>query len=141
MSYKVDWEKATRTKVTLPIIAVIALVVLGWRIDNWTVDYLSEFFITRAEATDQYETVTTQVAANAGLIKSHINEYQLNENAKALSRVADHIYDIKSFISVNGDSQLTRDRERDLNKEKDRLDRVRRCIIRDDKDENCSAIL
>jgi len=141
VSKPISLEKLTQRKVTMPAILILGLVVLGFRADKLTIGYLDDFFVTRAEATEQFETITAQVSTNETLIKSHINEYQLNENAKALARVDDHIYDIKSFISVNGESKLTRDRERDLNAEKAKLNRVRKCILRADPDENCSAIL
>lgn len=137
----IDLQKLTQRKVTMPLILIVGLVVLGWRSESLTIGFLDDYFILRVEAAEQYDAITAQVASNAGLIKGHINEYKLNENAKALARVDDHIYDLKQFVSVSGVSQLTRNRERELDREKKRLNRVRACILRDDPVENCSAIL
>lgn len=137
----IDVSTLTQRKVTMPAILIVGLVVLGFRASNITVGYLDEFFITRVEATEQYETITTQVSENATLIKGHINEYKLNENAKAIAKTEDAIYNLELYVAANAESDLTRSRKRDLAANLSRLGRVRACILRDDKDETCSAIL
>lgn len=137
----IDVQKLTQRKVTVPLIMIVALVVLGWRADNLTVSYLSQFFLEKAVAEEQYKEITTQVAANATLISGHIRTYELNENARDTNRVQDAIYDLELYVSANGENQLTRTRKRDLNTTLARLGRVRACIIRNDSNENCASII
>jgi hypothetical protein len=120
---------------------VLGLVVFGWKADNLTVSYLSEFFVTKAQAGEQFEAITKQVGENTKLLTSHIQTYELNENARDTRRVQDQLYDLELYIAANGENELTRQRVRDLRAELQRLARVRACIIRDDPDENCMAII
>lgn len=141
MPKPIDIQKLTQRKVTVPVILIVGLVVLGWRADSMTVDYLDNFFVTRAEAEEQFKQVTAQVSENGALIRGHISEYKLNENAKSIQAAEDAIYNLSLFVEVNSESELTRNRARDLAATLSRLGRVRACILRNDPLENCSAIL
>ncbi len=136
-----DIEKLTQRKVTVPVIMVIAFIALGWKFDHITVDYLDDFFMTKAVAEEQFESINKQLGANASLITGHIRTYELNENAKQSQRVQDQIYELELYIAANGENDLTRTRNRDLAASLGRLGRVRACIIRNDDDENCDAII
>ena len=120
---------------------LLGIAVLGWRAESITVDFLDDYFITRAEAGESAELITAQVAQTSKLLVSHISEYQLNENAKAIRQTEDAIYNLELYVAANSESQLTRDRMRELRADLGRLGRVRACIVRDEGDENCSAIL
>jgi len=146
----VDWNKLKETKVTLPLIAVVALVVFGIKFNAITVDYLDDFFLSKAVAEEQYSVITEQVTETRTLVVTHINEYKLNENAKATRETTDQIYMLELYIAANGESDLTNTRKRDLSNSLARLGRVRACIIRnaahaaeDDPPppENCDAII
>lgn len=137
----IDVQKLTQRKVTVPLVMLIGVLVLGWRADGITVDYLDDFFILKAEADEQYTSISKQVQANATLISGHIRTYELNENAKATRGVEDKIYDLELYVAANGVSELTRNRTRDLDAELNRLGRVRACIIRNIENENCTAII
>lgn len=141
MSKPIDIQKLTQRKVTVPLILIAAVAVFAWRLDSFTVDYLDDFFITRVEATEQYEIVTAQVSENADLIKGHISEYKLNENAREIRAAEDALYNLELYVAANTESKLTRDRKRSLDSTLSRLGRVRACIVRANKLENCSAIL
>lgn len=136
-----DIEKFTQRKVTVPVIMVIAFVVFGWKFDHITVDYLDDFFMTKAVAEEQFKVISQQVGANATLISGHIRTYELNENAKSSTLVQDQIYMLELYISANGENDLTRTRQRDLAASLARLARVRACIVRNDDEENCGAII
>jgi Tfp pilus assembly protein PilW len=142
----IDIEKLTQRKVTVPLIMVVGLVVLGFKADNLTVDYLDDFFIKKAEAAEQFEQIATKVEKNADLIEAHIDEYKLNENARQISSVEDQIYEVEYHEQVEGESDITRDRKRQLRAQLARLQRVRACIIRnqhtgeDEAPENCEAL-
>ena len=137
----IDYEKLTQRRVTVPAIMLLGIAVLGWRAESITVDFLDDYFITRAEAGESAELITAQVAQTSKLLVSHISEYQLNENAKAIRQTEDAIYNLELYVAANSESQLTRDRMRELRADLGRLGRVRACIVRDEVDENCSAIL
>ncbi len=146
-SKPVDWNKLKETKVTLPLIAVVALVVLGFKFNAITVDYLDDFFLSKAVAEEQYSVITTQVTETRTLVVTHINEYKLNENAKATRETADQLYMLELYVAANGTSDLTTNRQRDLANSISRLGRQRACIIRnatiddDAAPENCDAII
>jgi len=150
MTTPVDWAKLKETKVTLPVIAVVALVIFGVKFNAITVDYLDDFFLSKAVAEEQYAVITEQVTETSTLVVTHINEYKLNENAKATRETADQVYMLELYIAANGDSDLTTTRKRDLTNALSRLGRQRACIIRnaahageDDPPppENCDAII
>lgn len=140
MPKHIDIEKLTRRKVTMPLIFIVALVVFGFRADNLTIGYLSEFFMERAVAEEQFQQIQVSVKANATLISGHIRTYELNENAKESSRVEAEIFNLNLYVSANGANQITNDRLLSLNAETARLKRVRECIIRNDPNENCGDI-
>ena len=140
MAKPINIESLTQRRVTMPAILIVGLVVLGFRANNLTVGYLDEFFVTRAEADEHAEQITAQVAQTSKLLKSHIDEYQLNENAKAIRSIEDKLYELELFVEANEASDLTRNRQRDLSAELSRLGRVRACILRGNPNENCSAI-
>jgi hypothetical protein len=140
MPKHIDIEKLTQRKVTMPIIFIVALVVFGFRADNLTIGYLSEFFMERAVAEEQFKQIQISVKANATLISGHIRTYELNENAKESSRVEAEIFNLNLYVSANGANQITNDRLRGLNAETSRLKRVRACIVRNKLDENCGDI-
>ena len=141
MTKTIDYSKLKETKVTLPIIGVLALMVFAWKADKLTVDYLDDFFMTKAVAEEQFESINKQLGANATLISGHIRTYELNENAKSSQLVQDQIYELQLYISANGENDLTRTRQRDLDASLSRLGRVRACIVRNADDENCNAII
>lgn len=141
MKKPIELDKLTQRRVTVPLIMILGVLVLGWRADSLTVGYLSEFFLTKAIAEEQYASISKQVAANAILITGHIRTYELNENARDTNRVQDSIYDLELYVSANGENDLTRNRKRDLNNTLTRLGRVRACIIRNAPNENCSSII
>lgn len=141
MAKSIDIQKLTQRRVTVPLIMVVGLFVLGWKADHLTIGYLDDFFITNAVAEEQYREITEQLAANTKLITGHIRTYELNENAKDTRRTEDHIYDLDLYIAANGENQLTRTRKRDLSAELTRLKRVRACIVRNDPNENCAAVI
>ncbi len=45
-----DLEKLKQKRITLPLIMLLGFVLLGYKADGITVDYLGEFFIEKAEA-------------------------------------------------------------------------------------------
>ncbi len=145
-----DYSKLKETKVTLPLIAVVALVFLGWKFDGITVDYLDEFFLSKALAEEQYTVITEQVTETRTLIVTHLNEYKLNENAKATANASDQLYNLELYVAANGASDLTTNRKRDLGNQLSKLGRQRACIIRNATNsvradppppENCDAII
>jgi len=139
--YKIDYEKVTKTKVTVPIILIVGLVVFGVKFNGLTVDYLDDFFITSVAAEEQYKELSEQLTANTKLITGHIRTYELNENAKDTRRVTDQIYNLELYVAANGENELAQTRKRDLQAELARLGRVRACILRNNPDENCTAII
>lgn len=137
----IDLQKLTQTRVTMPLIFIAALVVFGFRFEGITVNYLGDFFVSKVVAEEQYKEITRQVSANAKLIKGHIRTMELNDNAKETKNAQNQIYNLELYVAANGENDLTRTRQRDLQHELDKLGRVRACIIRNDPDENCKAII
>ena len=150
MSRTIDYSKLKETKVTLPLIGVLALLWFGWKFDGITVDYLDEFFLSKSLAEEQYTVITKQTTETRVLIVTHINEYKLNENAKSTANAADQLYNLELYVAANGASDLTTNRQRDLANTLARLGRQRACIIRNASTrqlsdppppENCDAII
>ena len=125
----------------MPVIMIAGLITFVWRLDNITIDYLDDFFITVAVAEELYGGLTEQVAANTTLLTGHSRTYELNENAKDTRRVTDQLYDLELYVAVNGTSELATKRKRNLDHEVTRLERVRACILRNDPNENCAAVI
>lgn len=140
-SKPIDVQKLTQRKVTVPLVLLLGVAVVGFRFNGITVGYLDNFFITKAVAEEQYKELSEQLASNTQIITAHIRTYELNENAKDMRRTEDHMYDLDLYIAANGENQLTRTRKRDLGAELARLKRVRACIVRNDSNENCAAVI
>jgi hypothetical protein len=142
-----DYSKLRETKVTIPFVALLGFIWLGFNAKDLTVSALSNFFLSKADAQEQYKIVTEQVTKTRTLIVTHINEYKINENGKETRSIANEMYNLELYVAANGDSQLTRDRKRDLANQLARLGRVRACVIRNAQiqngnrePENCDAI-
>ena len=144
---KIVIDQLTKTKVTVPLIVLVFCVYVGWKADSFTVDYLDDFFITKAVAEEQYTVIQESVKENRTLIVSHIQTYELNENARETQGVADQLYELELYVAANGANDLTNRRQQELTARLQRLSRIRACIIRnsrledDDEPENCAAIL
>jgi len=142
-----DGQKSTQQKVTVPLVMLIGVLVLGWRADGITVDYLDDFFILKADAEEKYSGISKQVQQNQTLIIAHVSEYKLNENAKAMQSAQDALFELEFHVAQNGESDLTRSRKRTLDATLSRLGRVRACIITnqhlsdDEAPTNCDAII
>lgn len=139
--YKVDYEKLTKTKVTLPIITIIGFVVVGMNINGWSVDYFDDFFITKVAAEEQYKELSEQLTANTKVITSHILSYELNENARDTRRVQEKLGDLDLYVAANGTNPIVTARRAELQAELGRLGRARACILRKDPDEDCTAVI
>lgn len=125
----IDVQRLTQSKVTVPVVMLLGILVLGWRMGGVTVDYLDDFFVLKADAAEQYEGISGQVRENQALLVSHVSEYKLNENAKALRAAQDALFELEFHVEQNGVSDLTRSRKRSLNGTVARLGRVRNCIV------------
>jgi hypothetical protein len=142
-----DYEKLKQTKVTIPIVVLIGFVWLGFNAKGLTGSALGDLFLSKAVAEEQFKVFTEQVTETRVLIVTHIQEYKLNENAKETRQISNELYNLQLYVAANGSSELTSDRQRDLQNQLATLGRVRSCVIRnaqvedEDLKENCDAII
>lgn len=143
-----DYKKLKETKITIPVVVLIGMLWVGFNAKSLTVGTMSEFFVPRAEAEEQYTVLSKQLIETRTLVVTHIKEYKLNENARETQSVANEMYNLELYEAANGESQLTLDRKRDLEHQMQRLNRMRACVLRNAqipedsarKHENCDAI-
>lgn len=121
----IDWEKATKTKVTVPLAVLLGFALVGFRINSWTVDYLSDFFLTTVAAGE----ISAAVQANAKAISGHINEYKINEAKKAITGLQDQIFELRQWVSVNGANVQTAQREDELGRRLTSWLAYRNCLV------------
>ena len=136
-----DIDKLTQRRVTMPLILVIGLVALGFRAESISVGYLGDFFITKANAEEQYKAITEQLASNTKVITTHILTYELNENARDTRAVQEKLSDLELYVAANGNNEIVEQRRSELQRELGRLGRVRACIIRNDPAQSCLNII
>ena len=61
MVFKDAWRKAGEMKVTVPAVLLAGLFWLGVKADTFTVDYLDDWFVTKAEAQEQLHQLESKV--------------------------------------------------------------------------------
>ncbi len=121
----IDWEKATKTKVTVPIAVLVGFLFVGMQINSWTVSYLSEFFLTTAAAED----ISKAVAQNARNISAHISEYKINEATKAITNIQDALFDLSQWVVANSETAQTRQRRHELEGRLTAWNSYRDCLV------------
>ena len=89
---------------------MVGFLFVGFRINAWTVDYLSDFFLTTVAAGE----ISAAVQANADAIYGHINEYKINEAKKSITGLQDQIFELKQWVGLNGANTETAQRENEL---------------------------
>jgi len=74
----IDWESVKNQKVSIGLVITVGAVTL------WLYGWLSDNFVTKAEAAQYHTELSKQVAGNTTILTEHIREFRLNS---ALSRV------------------------------------------------------
>lgn len=144
-----DYSKLKETKITIPVVVLLGMLWVGFNAKSLTVGTLSDFFVTKASAEEQYTVLSEQLIETRTLVVTHIKEYKLNENARETQSVTNQMYNLELYVAANGESELTRTRLLDLQHQMQTLTRVRACVLRNAQipedstrePENCDAIV
>jgi len=85
-------------------------------------------FVTTAKAEQSMGALSKKVDANGRLLKTHIDKYEINENKKAILLKQDQQFDLKQYVSANGENSMTLERAEDLRRELIDLNDIKLCL-------------
>ena len=109
----------------VPVVLVVLVIGGLWMTHQWADGHYMPYAM--AEANDK--ALSAKIDENTKLIKTHINQYKINENKKAIALVQDQQFNLSQFISVNGESELTQRRANELDRKLRDLEEQRQCLI------------
>jgi hypothetical protein len=121
----VDWEKIKKTRVTVPIAALLIGAFVVWqgvgKFTEWHVDN----FLTTAAAGD----ISDAVQANATVIAAHLNDYQINEAERNITNIQDQLFNLTQWVEANGETDITRQRKNELQRRLQDWRDFKQCLV------------
>ncbi len=130
-----NFSKLGETKVTVPVILIVAVALIGFRAQSFTVGVLDEFFFTDAAAAE----LAQAVDANTEMLTKYIAKSEIREINNDIQTVTEQITETQLWIAANGSNAIATARLGDLVQRRDSLKETKACLLNDnieDKD-NC----
>lgn len=122
-----NFSKLGETKVTVPLILILAVAVAGFKAQSFTVDVLDEFFFTDVAAAD----LAKQVQDNNKLLVGYIEKQEVKEINRDLIQIDEQITETQLWMSANGENPIATARLTDLVKRKGKLVEKKDCLLND----------
>ena len=118
------------------IVAVVigVIVTIGWLSQNFVTKALGEEMMDRAQSSDnelseQITLLAEEVKISNGLLMIHMDKERLSSILTEIRRNETEVFQISQFVSVNGDNERTRARQRQLKAEHEDLELRKTCLI------------
>lgn len=130
-----DLSKLGETKVTVPAILLLSLVIFGWKAKDFTIGGLDEFFISEAEGSQMVE----QIEQLNETVTKYISKSEIREINNQIQEVNEQITETQLWIAANGGNDIATARLGELVQRRDALKATKACLLNDnieDKD-NC----
>ncbi len=105
-----DVSKLGETKVTVPLIMILAVAVGAYKAQDFTIEVLDEFFFTDAAASE----LADAVQANTEVLYSYIQKQEIRDVNSEIARVASQIQETQLWIAANGENPIATARLGDL---------------------------
>ena len=127
----VNLAKLSETKVTVPAILLITLVIFGWKAKDFTISGLDEFFVSEAEGSQMVEQIED---LNENLTK-YISKAEIREINNGIQEVNAQITETQLWIAANGANPIATARLGDLVARRDNLMETKACLLDDNIDD------
>ena len=108
----------------------VVLVILGILAYVGGMRWAEVKFITRAQAEQSMETLSSQIDSTNKLISDHIDVYEVGENKKAIKVVKNEQYSLRQYVAASGSTPMTNQRAEDLTNDLSDLLDIKACLQR-----------
>ena len=115
-------------------VAVGVILTIGWLSQNFVTKALGEEMMEKAQSSDnelaeQITLLAEEVKISNGLLMIHMDKERLSSILTEIRRNETEVFQISQFVSVNGDNERTRARQRQLKQEHEDLELRKTCLI------------
>ncbi len=124
-------SKLGETKVTVPVILIVAVAVIGFRAQSFTVKVLDEFFFSEAQGQELAEAVQE----NTEVLYKYIAKSEIRDLNNEIQAVGEQITETQLWIAANGTNDIATARLSDLVQRRDDLKETKACLLDDDIDD------
>ena len=121
----INLSKLSETKVTVPLIMILAVAVGAYKAQDFTIDVLDEFFFTDAAAAE----LADAVQANTEVLYSYIKKQEIRDVKEQIVLVANQIQETQLWIAANGENPIATARLSDLVARQRQLDDKKDCLL------------
>ena len=121
----INLSKLSETKVTVPLIMILAVAVGAYKAQDFTIDVLDEFFFTDAAAAE----LADAVQANTEVLYSYIKKQEIRDVKEQIVLVANQIQETQLWIAANGENPIATARLGDLVTRQRQLDDKKACLL------------
>ncbi len=121
----INLSKLSETKVTVPLIMILAVAVGAYKAQDFTIDVLDEFFFTDAAAAE----LADAVQANTEVLYSYIKKQEIRDVKEQIVLVANQIQETNLWIAANGENPIATARLSDLVARQRQLDDKKDCLL------------
>ncbi len=120
-----DVSKLGETKVTVPLILILAVAVAAYKAESFTVEVLDEFFFTDVAASE----LAKAVEDNTDVLYSYIQKQEIRDVNSEIARVASQIQETQLWIAANGENPIATARLGDLVARQRQLNDKKACLL------------
>lgn len=122
-----NFSKLGETKVTVPLILILAVAVGAYKAESFTIALLDEVFFTDAAAAD----LVDAIEANTDVLSSYIQRQDIRDVNDQIEDIGDQITETQLWIAANETNPIATDRLTDLVKRRRRLEERKDCLLND----------
>jgi len=129
-----DWENLKKKRITLPVATLGFLFLAGWQGYESVTGWHFANFVSVAQA----ENISQQIADNTKVITTHIKVYEITEAEKSITTLQDQIFELTQWVSVNGETDITRQRKEELQRRLVSWQEYKTCLVNEGV--NCDSL-
>ena len=120
-----NFSKLGETKVTVPVILILAVAVAAYKAQDFTVEVLDEFFFTDVAAAE----LADAVQANTEVLYSYIQKQEIRAVNADIVLVANQLQETQLWIAANGQNPIATARLQDLVARQRKLNDKKDCLL------------
>lgn len=122
-----NFSKLGETKVTVPAMLLVFLLVIGWNAKSFTIAGLDEFFFTDAAA----QILSDQISENTRVLSDYIRRQEIRDVNDQLVQVDAQVTETRLWIAANGENPIATARLTDLVQRSRMLGDRKACLLND----------
>jgi len=120
-----NYSKLAETKVTVPLILILAVAVGAYKAQSFTVEILDEFFFTDAAASE----LAKAVQDNTDVLSSYIQQQEIRNLNEQIAQIGEQITETQLWIAANGENPIATARLADLVSRRTQLQSTKACLL------------